>query len=57
MNEWMYVEMQKGKSAEATMDMPITVFGTLSVGAQIKESNWTLYRMISDKVSVPHFNW
>ena len=57
MNEWMYVEMEKGQSAEATMDIPITVFGTLSVGAQIKESNWTLYRMVSDKVSVPHLNW
>ncbi len=57
MNEWMYVEMEKGKSAEAMMDMPITVFGTLSVGAKIKESNWTLYRMIADKVSIPNINW
>ncbi len=57
MNEWMYVEMNKGKSADATMDIPITVFGTLSVGAQIKESNWTLYRMMADKVSIPKINW
>jgi hypothetical protein len=57
MNEWMYVEMEKGKSAEATMDIPITVFGTLSVGAQIKESNWTLYRMVANKVSVPKLDW
>jgi hypothetical protein len=57
MNEWMYVEMDKGKSADAAMDLPITVFGTLSVGAQIKESNWTLYRMTADKVSIPQINW
>ncbi|HUO58809.1 MAG TPA: DUF3299 domain-containing protein [bacterium] len=57
MNEWMYVEMVKGKSAEAMMDTPITVFGTISVGSQIKESSWTLYRMMADKVTVPKIDW
>ena|ERR1039458_10241355 len=58
MNEWIFVQMDKGKTGEVMMDMPITVFGTLSVGEEKKkEMSWTLYRMVSDKVSVPNINW
>lgn len=54
MNEWMFVQMQKGKSADAIMDIPVTVFGTLEVGEKKKEGVcWTLYRMVADKVIVP----
>ncbi len=58
MNEWMFVEMEKGKTAEVMMDIPITVFGTLSVGEQKKEdTGWSLYRMVSDKVVIPKADW
>ncbi len=59
MNEWMFVWMKKGKTAEAIMDLPVTVFGTLSVGEQKKrDTGWSLYRMVSDRVAVPeHSIW
>jgi hypothetical protein len=58
MNEWMFVQMEKGKTADAVMDIPLTVFGTLSVGEQKKaNTGWSLYRMQSDRVSVPKVNW
>ncbi len=58
MNEWMFVQMKKGKQAETMMDMPVTAFGTLAVGEEKKsDTGWTLYRMVSDKVTVPKVNW
>jgi hypothetical protein len=54
MNEWMFVQMAKGKTAEAIMDVPVTVFGVLDVGEKKeKDQGWSLYRMVSDKVDVP----
>ncbi len=58
MNEWIYVIMDKGKEADAVMDIPVTAFGVLSVGEEKKtDTGWSLYRMSSDKVDVPHINW
>ncbi len=55
LNQWIDVTMEKGKSTEWKMDVPITVFGTLSVGAKYDHANkgWCLYRMVSDKVGIP----
>ena len=54
MNEWMFVQMAKGKTADLMMDVPVTVFGTLSVGEEKKKDmGWSLYRMVSDKVLIP----
>jgi hypothetical protein len=54
MNEWMYVQMAQGKSADSLMDVPITVFGTISVGEEKKQDmEWSLYRMVADKVVIP----
>ncbi len=58
MNEWMFVQMVQGKAADATMDVPVTVFGTLAVGEEKKENmGWSLYRMAGQKVSAPHSWW
>jgi hypothetical protein len=58
MNEWMFVRMAKGKTADVMMDCPITVFGTLSVGEEKEENaGWSLYRMVSDKVKIPKIDW
>ncbi len=54
MNEWMFVRMGGEKDADAIMDVPVTVFGTLSVGERKKaDMGWSLYRMVADKVIVP----
>ncbi len=54
MNEWMFVRMDGEKDADAIMDVPVTVFGTLSVGERKKaDMGWSLYRMVADKVIVP----
>ena len=34
MNEWVHVIMEEGKAAPYAMDLPITVFGTLSIGEE-----------------------
>ncbi|HVZ80420.1 MAG TPA: DUF3299 domain-containing protein [bacterium] len=58
MNEWIFVQMAKGKEAEILMDFPVTVFGVLNVGEQKKDNQaWTLYRMVSSKVSIPKVPW
>ncbi len=59
LNQWIYVDMDRGKSAEAIMDVPVTVFGTLKVGTQFDErsTGWCLYRMTSDKVAWPRKAW
>ena len=57
MNEWMFIQMEKGKDADDTMDVPVTVFGTFEVGEEIaKHQGWSLYRMVSDKVVVQKQN-
>jgi hypothetical protein len=54
MNEWMFVKMEPGKTTDAVMDVPVTVFGTLEVGeARGKDEGWSLYRMTSSKVAFP----
>ncbi len=54
MNEWMFVRMGGGMDADAVMDVPVTVFGTLSVGEKKKaDMGWSLYRMVADKVLAP----
>lgn len=59
MNEWMFVEMAKGKKTEIMMDDPVTVFGTIEIGEKKeKDKGWSLYRMVSDKVIIPKTpNW
>lgn len=58
MNEWIFVQMDKNKNADAVMDIPVTAFGVLSVGEEKKAGMcWSLYRMVSDKVTVPQVNW
>ena len=59
LNQWIYVAMDRGKTAEATMDVPVTVFGTLNVGTEYDAQNtgWCLYRMTSEKVETPGKSW
>jgi hypothetical protein len=60
MNEWMFVQMAKGKFAQVMMDDPVTVFGTIEIGEKKeKDKGWSLYRMVSDKVILPKedSNW
>lgn len=59
LNQWIYVVMDPGKSAETTMDVPVTVFGTLRVGTEFdgQASGWCLYRMTSEKVEAPKRSW
>lgn len=54
MNEWVHVTMAEGKGAPYAVDLPITVFGTLSVG-EVYEKNvlMSLYRMEGTAVIVP----
>ncbi len=58
-NEFIFVQMQKGKKAEIVMDTPITVFGTLSVGtADLSDTGRSLYRMVAEKTAAPKEpNW
>ena len=54
LNEWIFVKMVKGKSADISMDVPVTVFGKMEVGMRGKvEEGKSLYRMVSEKVSIP----
>ena len=58
MNEWMYVQMKKGKTAEVTMDISHHGFRDPLGGEQKKEeTGWSLYRMVSNKVVVPEPDW
>ena len=54
MNEWVHVTMAEGTGAPYAVDLPITVFGTLSVG-EVYEKNvlMSLYRMEGTAVIVP----
>lgn len=54
MNEWIHVKMAPGKGAPYSIDVPITVFGTLSVGEEYEKNVlMSLYRMESTTVVVP----
>ena len=59
LNQWIYVTMGQGKSAQQLMDVPVTVFGTIGVGPKYDEENkgWCLYRMTGDKVDLPKASW
>ncbi|HUO58806.1 MAG TPA: DUF3299 domain-containing protein [bacterium] len=59
LNQWIYVEMEKGKNTKWAMDVPITVSGILSVGKKYDKVNlgWSLYRMVSDNVELPKKGW
>ncbi len=59
LNQWIYVTMDPGKPTSQLMDVPITVFGTLSVGMKIDKDSmgWCLYRMTSGKVDMPKQSW
>lgn len=52
-NEWVYVNMASGKTAEIVTDVPVTVEGTLDL-VENKEKNGSclVYRVISEKVVI-----
>jgi hypothetical protein len=53
LNEWVMVQMDKGKRIRAVMDVPTTVYGTLEVGEKYEDmKGWTLYRMNASKAEV-----
>jgi hypothetical protein len=58
-NQWIYVTMAPGQSTDPLMDVPVTVWGTLSVDDHFKQQKdgWCLYRMVSDKVDLPSIKW
>ena len=57
LNQWIYVEMA-GTTVENVMDIPITVFGTLSVDdLEKQDKDWCLYRMVGDKIDLPKKTW
>ncbi len=54
MNGWVFVTMAGHKTVEPTMDVSITVYGTLSVGpAPAGEAGMSLYRLVADGVEAP----
>lgn len=54
MNEWIHVKMAPGKGAPYSIDIPITVFGTLAVGEEYEKNVlMSLYRMEATAVIVP----
>ncbi len=51
MNEWVYVQLAPEESVEPILDKPITVAGTLMVGADVQDGQvLSLYRMAADQV-------
>lgn len=57
LNQWIYVEMS-GTTVDNVMDVPITVFGTLSIhNLNTQNKDWCLYRMSGDKVDLPKRTW
>ena len=54
MNGWIYVAMKEGKRTNSVPDVPVTVYGTLQVGEDIKDNTlMSVYRIDADKVDVP----
>lgn len=51
MNEWMMVEMEEGKSAPFTLDLPIAAYGAFEVGEELEDGYvLSLYRMTASEV-------
>lgn len=51
MNQWVMVQMAEGHTTEYKNNVPVAVFGTLSIGEEIDDGYvLSLYRMNSDKV-------
>lgn len=51
MNQWVMVQMAEGHTTEYKNNVPVAVFGTLSIGEEIDDGYvLSLYRMTSDKV-------
>lgn len=59
LNQWVYVTMAGEKTVDSTMDIPLTVFGTLGVGTQYDQDSqgWCLYRMTCEKLDLPKKTW
>lgn len=59
LNQWIYVQMDQGKTAEILMDIPVTVFGILTVNKRFnpQDKDWCLYRMAGEKVELPRKTW
>ena len=58
-NEWLFATVAPGASKVMDqMDVPLTVLGTLSVDAELKDPGMpTLYKMTVDKVEGPGKHW
>lgn len=55
MNEWVWVEMEEGTSAEYYNNIPVKVKGTIQVGEEIEQNIIiSLYRMNATEVGLPH---
>jgi hypothetical protein len=59
LNQWIYVEMNQGKTVETSMDVPITVSGTLMVSKDLntQDKSWCLYRMQGERIDLPSKSW
>jgi hypothetical protein len=59
LNQWIFVTMEKGKSTGWSVDIPITVYGTLGVGKKYDKENkgWCFYRLVAEKVALPKKSW
>jgi len=58
-NDWIFATVPPNiKKVMDQMDIPLTVFGTLSIDPQLKDPSMpTLYRITVDKVQGPKKNW
>ena len=55
LNEWVMVNMEKGKKTRITMDVPMTVYGTIETGEKYEDmKGWSLYRMTGEKTKIPN---
>jgi hypothetical protein len=51
LNEWIYVRMKEGRTARWLNDIPVTVYGTLAVGEDIRDGMvLSIYRMEGEEV-------
>ena len=54
LNEWVYVRVPKKKKISVHQDIPITLFGTLRVGAKFEREVLTgIYHLELDRIQVP----
>ena len=58
-NDWLFATVSPGsQKVMDQMDVPLTVYGTLSIDPQLKDPSMpTLYRMTVDKVQGPKKSW